>query len=360
MEKKNANNSPKKDNINIKVKRNSRSNFFPIFIVILLIVIGIGGIIIYGRDGKPKLDDDDASNNDNVAGNTPNVDEDNKAGETDIYEEEQPLSEDAKRVYETLENATWASKNTNEKINIFKVVDGELECLVSTKKGKIDFDYGKIKYLRHVITGGKMTHITVLTEDGEAYIAETEEMVKYDYDLSRLEFTKIDVGEEIIDITFGNEKIGLVSYYKPYYLTKSGRLLSTDGEDYYKMNRDHINSIGVSESMVYVNRDGSLEILRNGIKDRYLDIIGKEGNKIIAKNIFVNIEDTLVTFYVVDSEDVLYTFSTDTMFVAEEYYKTSGKKVKKVEYNRDRNRVRIVTEDSRTISIEDISGYIDI
>ncbi len=340
------------ENMNIRVKKRGKNNIVPIFVVALIILIGIIGVIIYGKEESRVNDEVNDPNIDVYAGsNEDNNDQNNE------------ITDEVKKVYQKFNDATWISKNYVPKSNIFYVEDKKIVCesTISNKKEILDLEYGDAKYVYNAVNSGVLTHVAVVSEDGRAFVINVSNNVNADgnYNLDKLTLQEVKVNSKVVDMLINAN--GMFPGSSPYFLTESGKLYNKDARTYEQVNRNHINYCGNIRNLVFINENKTLEILRNNASNEYFTILDSSGENVTSKIIFVqNTDNEKETFYVVDKENRFLEFSSSSIYVASEVYEAEERKVKNINYSKSGKQVKINFTDEYSIILDDIYQYIEI
>ena len=348
------------NNFNISVEKKKKNILIPIVLVLIIIVIGIIGLVV-----SDKNDDGEVNGS---------VKEDNlNADFVNIYEEEREdlgkkeaelrLEEQKKKiekVYEKFPDASWASKNDNEKVKLFVIYGNNVIYENGNIKEEIIFNFGTPKYIRTIISGGALSYFTVVTEEGKVYIADVGDtktdlwLPNGSIDTNKLTFEEVKINGKVIDMAINMPQY-VVNNSAPYYLTEEGELYSRNLKTFEEINRDHVYSISDITISVFVNKDTTIEVLRNYTSLEYIDV--KDSSSNIIKSKYV-VRANGNVFYVVDENDTIYTFSSNTVFVANNYAKE--KKVDSIDYNSDESYVKITYTDGSKETIENVNQYVDV
>jgi len=364
------------ENINIKVEKKKKS-IVPVLFVIIVVLLVVLGILLYDRidtNDEGTISNEQGNKQENVELNVNN--EENLNNEENVVNTENEVQENQNvqnneannavaKAYEKIGDEYWVSKKTSDKYNSFTINNGSIEYSNGNVKNyKINFEYGKVKYLDKYINGGVLGALILITEENDAYKIRFNGGLDLggEPDQSKFVITKIELGEKIIDFTItGGDAV--VPYSGPYYLTESGKLLTEDGTSYEEINRNHIVRIGSLGKSVYVNKDNTLEILRVSGTNEYITIVDENGKKIRAKSVFYESSErwygtTQEHFYAVDENDILLHFYEGSLMVADEYYDSEGKiKVISINYDQNASKIEISFTDGKSITIEKVYGY---
>lgn len=338
-------------NINYNTKSVKKSNA-PVLICLIIVILALIGIIVclvIMNLQNNKVNNVAIDSKNQTEQNT-NKDVTNNTNNSTQNVEQKTTEQKIADAYKKWEGMSWISQRVVDKTNGrngFIVENNELICIYANL-GKVPFTYGTPLYAYGLFNGGMVLGGIVVTKEGKAYIYASDW-----YGFNKLEdiiFKEIKINGKVIDMTLGPD-YAIPSIY-PYFLTEDGNLYNKDGKTFEEVNGNHIIRYGDYHNIgyFYINKDNTLEYeLSKEDVQIYTDyqegkvlIKDTNGNNIKVKSIFatenyINNYYFVYKFYVLDTDNKLLEFSSETKFIAKESDLSIGKKVASISYTYDQN-----------------------
>lgn len=241
----------------------------------------------------------------------------------------------------------WVSK---EEGSLTYIKDGKIKIDFIEKIYEVKFDYGT-PVLVSDIPAQDFYGLVVLNDKGEIYkSSETLYDVNGNLQSSKFTFTKLEFKEEIIDIS----KVGgddAVPCSGPYYMTKSGKVINEENKTYDEINKDHINSFGGLDYLIFICEDKTIEVGRT--EGNYIKIIDSNGENIKIKYMFdPNYSNE---YKIIDENNKYYTLLFNSNGVA--YYEE--KTVREFSYDNTKYVAKVIFTDGEVETYENVYSSYD-
>lgn len=297
------------------------------FVIIVAGALGIGlGYIKIG--GNTDKEDSDVGNVSQVENNK----EEQKVNLDDVYKKY---------------DFDWASK---KKDTFTYVKDGKITIELADKTYEVNFNYGT-PVLVCDIPAQAFSGIVVLNDKGEVYkSSEAEYDVNDNLQSSKFTFTKVNLDDEIIDMSRSGGD-GVVPYSGPYYMTKSGKVINGENKTYEEVNKDHINLFGGLDYLIFVCEDKTVDVGR--MAGDYVKVVDENGKNIKIKYIFD--PNTSNEYKIIDENNKYYTLLFNSNGVA--YYEE--KTVREFSYDNTKYVAKVIFTDGEVETYEYVYSSYD-